>query len=394
MDKIILAIPLTIVIIATVYSDIIEAPNQYCKTKFTNGTCVKVTDCPYALTLIYKHDYDTLSNLTCGFNKHQPQVCCPQQDFPILYDTKEEPATNRPKPMNLKPVATTTFSPHIETKNDSSNVLPNKTICGKVKNKGVSDRIVGGSVVEVDEHPWLARIQHKFDDNTIFGCSAALITNLYLLTAAHCVQNHKIIPFSVRLGEWNTKTDIDCRNNICNNSTVDININKIIVHPKYDGKLGHNSDIALIRLRDPVNFTDFIQPICLPASKYIAMQDSVINNAYWTAGWGETEYEEESVIKRQVQLNSVPIEICRAHFKVAPETEPNIICAGGIKGKDTCNGDSGGPLVKIESENYEENWYMFGITSSGSKTCGREGVPGIYTRVTSYIDWILENVKE
>ncbi|CAG9565385.1 unnamed protein product [Danaus chrysippus] len=321
MDKTILVIPLTIFIIATIYCDIIESSNEDCISKFTNGTCVNVSDCPYALTLIYKRDVDKLSNLTCGFNKNQPMVCCPQQDLPILYDTKEEPATNRPKPMNLKPVATTTFSPHIETKNDSSNVLPNKTICGKVNNKGVTDRIVGGSVVEIDEHPWLARVQHKLGDDIIFGCAAALISNIYLLTAAHCVQNPKLIP--------------------------------------YNGKINPNNDIALIRLREPVTFT-----------------------------------EEESVLKRKVELNAVPIEICRNYLDVAPEAEPNIICVGGKKGKDTCSGDSGGPLVKIESENYEENWYMFGITSLGFRECGLEGIPGIYTRVSSYMDWILDNVKE
>lgn len=75
-----------------------------------------------------------------------------------------------------------------------------------------------------------------------------------------------------------------------------------------------------------------------------------------------------------------------------PESSwPNIICAGGRK-QDTCRGDSGGPLVRDVSENYNINWYLYGITSFGTKSCGLEGIPGVYTRVTSYMDWIREQV--
>jgi len=40
----------------------------------------------------------------------------------------------------------------------------------------------------------------------------------------------------------------------------------------------------------------------------------------------------------------------------------------------------------------ETRWYLVGVTSFGSKNCG-SGRPGVYTRVTAYIDWIKTNIK-
>ena len=48
-----------------------------------------------------------------------------------------------------------------------------------------------------------------------------------------------------------------------------------------------------------------------------------------------------------------------------------------FKGRDACNGDSGGPLVC--------NGKLTGITSFGNG-CGN--VPGVYTRVSNYVEWI------
>lgn len=69
------------------------------------------------------------------------------------------------------------------------------------------------------------------------------------------------------------------------------------------------------------------------------------------------------------------------------------ICAGGVKGKDSCQGDSGGPLMYRDIQTYQENWICIGVVSYGLEKCGIEHIPGVYTRVTEYISWILENVK-
>lgn len=64
-------------------------------------------------------------------------------------------------------------------------------------------------------------------------------------------------------------------------------------------------------------------------------------------------------------------------------------CAGGVVGKDTCTGDSGSPLMIPE----KEVWSVMGITSIG-KGCGQREWPGIYTRVSFYVDWIHDEVEK
>ena len=59
-------------------------------------------------------------------------------------------------------------------------------------------------------------------------------------------------------------------------------------------------------------------------------------------------------------------------------------------GKDSCQGDSGGPLVYREFST--DPWYLVGLVSFGTKDCGNS-VPGVYTRVAGYLDWIEQNLE-
>lgn len=68
------------------------------------------------------------------------------------------------------------------------------------------------------------------------------------------------------------------------------------------------------------------------------------------------------------------------------------ICAGGEAGKDSCDGDSGGPLM-TEVNAYEPRFELVGVVSYGPKVCGTAGVPGVYTHVYKYVDWIQQSVR-
>lgn len=61
--------------------------------------------------------------------------------------------------------------------------------------------------------------------------------------------------------------------------------------------------------------------------------------------------------------------------------------------KDTCQGDSGGPLVcMVEGEDEELVYTLVGVTSFG-KGCGVKGIPGVYTEVADYLDWIHDAMR-
>lgn len=81
---------------------------------------------------------------------------------------------------------------------------------------------------------------------------------------------------------------------------------------------------------------------------------------------------------------------CKSIYRFNTEIKDSQICAGGKSGEDSCGGDSGGPLMAI----YSGKWTYYGIVSFGLTRCGTSGFPGIYTRVTSYLEWIVGNLEE
>jgi len=57
-------------------------------------------------------------------------------------------------------------------------------------------------------------------------------------------------------------------------------------------------------------------------------------------------------------------------------------------------GDSGGPLLaEILAPNKISKQFQLGIVSFGQVQCGG-GLPGVYTRISNYLSWILDNIGQ
>lgn len=109
-------------------------------------------------------------------------------------------------------------------------------------------------------------------------------------SAAQCVNEELLVLRSltlhkVRLGEHNRKIVIDCDGKNCTH-TIDIPIQKIISHPNYT--LSNSvHDIALLRLKHSISFSDSIKPICLPPVQF---QNKIYDNVPLNViGWRETK---------------------------------------------------------------------------------------------------------
>ncbi|XP_062713900.1 CLIP domain-containing serine protease B4-like [Aedes albopictus] len=270
-------------------------------------------------------------------------------------------------------------------------ILPQPPNCGAE----MGDRIYGGQKTGLDDFPWLALINYRYEnDNTEFLCGASLINSRYVVTAAHCLADHAHKkPFSVRLGEWDIDQVIDCDvddGKTCANAPLDVGIEKIITHEGYDphDDSSHN-DIALIRLSRDVQMSAYISPVCLPVKESQRTRNIVGKKAY-VVGWGRTESGANSNVKLKVQLEVKDLRSCSNVYELEGiflrDTQ---LCVGGMRGQDSCTGDSGSPLTKLDKANH----YLYGIVSFGSSKCGVKGFPGIYTAVSKYVDWIESNLE-
>ncbi|XP_055679536.1 serine protease easter-like [Lutzomyia longipalpis] len=256
--------------------------------------------------------------------------------------------------------------------------------------------VYGGERTLIDEFPWTVLLEYQKPQNkTDFHCGGILISNRYVLTAAHCVrgihfpESWKLI--RCRLGEFDLSTDQDCDEDDCAPPPQDIPVEDVIVHSGYESASRNQlNDIALIRLRYPATLGAFVQPICLHRK-----MESKPGMKLYVAGWGRTESAAFSPVKLKVQLQYVSPLICNIVYKREDVSiTRNHICAGGQKDKDSCKGDSGSALFAMaNSTEHQPYWFCAGIVSFGPSICGLDGWPGVYTYVPSYYQWILENMK-
>ncbi|KAI2658793.1 Alpha-tectorin [Labeo rohita] len=141
-------------------------------------------------------------------------------------------------------------------------------------------------------------------------------------------------------------------------------IRSIIIHPDYNHSQLIN-DIALLRLSKPVNFTNYISPICLAGA---------------------------SGTLQEVKMKVVGNKECNCRLQDSPLWDktitPNLICAGRETGEGTCFGDSGGPLQCKQGS----VWILAGVTTFGS-FCGTGIAPDSYARVSKLQNWILQNIN-
>uniref|UniRef100_A0A1A9W1D5 Peptidase S1 domain-containing protein n=1 Tax=Glossina brevipalpis TaxID=37001 RepID=A0A1A9W1D5_9MUSC len=247
-----------------------------------------------------------------------------------------------------KGIATTVRS-LLEENLPSSNVLPKPPHCGP---DSLGDKLLLNNVV-VDQYPWMALLGFKGDEGVEFLCGGNLINQRYVLTVAHCVDHSRRENqlSKIRLGEYDLNQEIDCVNSECNEKPVDINIEAIIVHPNYNVRSHHN-DIALIRLAADVNYTRFIQPVCLPLPE---TRTNVTGEERLTvASWGRLDGNPNG--KTHMTAHVVEQTDCANMLrKFSADLITSQICASTELYKGNCIGASGDPLMRIIDKN---SWFL------------------------------------
>ncbi len=247
----------------------------------------------------------------------------------------------------------------------------------KAKNMKKSARIVGGHAVSpAFKYPFMTALWS--DDYDGQFCGGALIHKAWVLTAAHCVIDAVASNIEVII---NT-------NDITSDEGERIGVQQIILHSDYDDVEIEN-DIALLRLKTSSTY----MPIELLTPANEADYASVGMDAT-VMGWGLLEEEGDSPdILNEVVVPIVSNAECQNSYDEIDATiwDSNI-CAGVVEGGiDSCNGDSGGPLIVKRDANNERQMSV-GIVSWG-EGCAQPNYYGIYTRVSSFYGWILQQTS-
>ncbi|XP_062542610.1 serine protease hepsin-like [Armigeres subalbatus] len=250
----------------------------------------------------------------------------------------------------------------------------NCTEC-KCGNRDSLGKIVGGSTSKENAYPWMVALYYR----DRFTCGGSLITDRYILTAAHCVFRLSPARFRVQLLVHN-------RTQPTTNS-VERSV-KAIKTFFYSG-LSNNNDIALMELTFPVTIAeDHLVPICLPQTND-ALYDGKMAVV---TGWGKTAYGGLSATLQELEVPILTNSRCRRAGYWLFEITNRMLCAGYIEGgRDSCQGDSGGPLQVYNNETHR--YELVGIVSWG-RACAQKNYPGVYTRVNKFLRWINNNVKD
>ncbi|XP_063702311.1 trypsin-2-like [Culicoides brevitarsis] len=227
-------------------------------------------------------------------------------------------------------------------------------------------RIVGGVISDIKDFPYQVSIQYRSNHH----CGGAIISNKWILSAAHCFPSIKPKDIKVRIGSSFHRKDGKI-----------IDVVKIINHHYYS-KSTNKYDFALLELAEPLEFNESVQSISLPAKG----EETPVGTKCVVSGWGSTQ----SLIQSNKQLRSVVVPIvdhddCVWAYQNFNKITDDMICAGYTDGgKDACQGDSGGPLV--------HNNKLVGVVSFGIG-CADGDYPGVYGNVAYVRDWIKEVSK-
>jgi hypothetical protein len=234
-------------------------------------------------------------------------------------------------------------------------------------------KITGGSDADISQFPWQVFLEA---DN--FTCGGSIISNEWIITAAHCTKGDfdEPIPASnieITVGANNPRSSIQGKKYL---------VSEVIAHELYDPET-LNNDIALLKLTEPIDYTN-AEPIKLISEKDVSEGATDPGVLSWVTGYGVTRVTPETypTTLQKVQLPIVSNEQASTVWTYIPETD----MMAGYRNltKDACSGDSGGPLVVPFSGGYK----LAGLVSWGSTKCNTYGA---YTRLSLFESWITAN---
>lgn len=247
--------------------------------------------------------------------------------------------------------------------------------CAAPVTKAFQSRIVGGKPASPPDWPFIVAL---FSNEIGPFCGGSIISDRWILTAAHCVS-----------GTFDVST-LNIRRPRPDGTPAGerAKVIKTLVHPDYvDAPLG--SDVALLKLDHPLAIQT--SQFAITATKTTEKSFGFAGVCAATGGWGATRQGGNvSKILRDVDVPIISDEDCRA-MQGSRYNAATHICAGYKQGsKDSCQGDSGGPIIVRAGPT---GFLLVGVVSFGNG-CAQPDAPGFYSRVSTYRDWVFKTIDE
>ncbi|XP_022821644.1 trypsin, alkaline B-like [Spodoptera litura] len=260
-------------------------------------------------------------------------------------------------------------------------VLVFAALCIVAVSGGPSQRVIGGSLVMIENHPSIASLQ-TWDGFTSFfwqACGGVILNNRAILTAAHCLHGENVDLWRIRIATSFANTG----------GQVHL-IQRHIAHPSYSSRtLEHN--IAILHSVTTFTLNNAASPASIAGPNYHIAD----NQSVWAVGWGQIywcteprsqthERRVDSEVLRQVSQVIINQETCRNNYAARNiAITGNMLCSGWhTNGRGHCDKDSGSPLY--------HNGVVVGIFTF-SVGIAQANFPSVHTRVSSYTSWITSN---